>query len=238
MPHYPAIALLALALSVAAGPSQGRTQAKPQAQAQVKAEAQAQTQTRAGTWAATLAQALARTEPGARTAALRRQGAAVRTQANSLVADDPALRIKHFDDRLASDTGYVEWEAMLDLPLWLPGQRAARHALAEALGLRADALDRFLAWEVAGRVREAAWATALARGRVRHSERSLGDARTLAAQVARRVVAGELAQVDLLVAQQETLNQEVALQSAQTELDLALQRYRLLTDAHHLPAPL
>ena len=127
---------------------------------------------------------------------------------------------------------------MLDLPLWLPGQRAARRALAEALGLRADALDRYLRWEVAGRVREAAWAAALAQGRLRQAERVLADTRALESNIARRVVAGDLARVDLLLAQQETLTLEVALQSAQAEFDIAHQRFSLLTERRDLPAPL
>jgi outer membrane protein, heavy metal efflux system len=189
-------------------------------------------------WAATISAALTRADPGARADALRRQGSAVRGQADSLVANDPALRVKHLGDRLTEDTGYTEWEAMLDLPLWLPGQRAARRALAESLGLRADALDRFLRWEIAGRVREAAWAEALAQGRLRQAERALADTRALEGQVARRVTAGDLARVDLLLAQQETLTQEVALQAAQAEFDAARQRFSLLTERKDLPAPL
>jgi outer membrane protein TolC len=195
-------------------------------------------ETRAETWAATITAALTRTDPGARAEALRRKGSAVRGQADSLVADDPTLRVKHLGDSLTGDTGYYEWEAMVDLPLWLPGQRAARRALAESLGLRADALEIYLRWEVAGRVRETAWATALAQGRLRHAEQSLGDTRTLETQVARRVEAGELARVDLLLARQETLTREVALQSAQAELDAARQRFDLLTTLKELPAPL
>ncbi len=192
--------------------------------------------------AGTLAQAIDATlilnDPGPRQEALRRRGSAVRGQANSLVADDPALRVKHQGDQLTSDTGYYEWEAMLDLPLWLPGQRDARRALATALGLRADALERYLRWEVAGRVREAAWAAALAQGRVQHAEHSLEDTQTLERNVARRVNAGELAQLDLLLAQQETLAAEVALQTARSELDSARQRFSLLTGQQELPTPL
>ena len=192
----------------------------------------------ADTWAETIAAALAKTDPTARPGALRSMGTAIRGQADSLVAQDPALRLKHQGDQLTSDTGYYEWEAMVDLPLWLPGQRAARRALAETLGLRADALERYLQWEIAGRVREAAWAAALAQGRVHHAEHSLGDTQTLERNVARRVTAGDLAQLDLLLAQQETLTAAVALQSARTELDAARHRFLLLTDRQELPAPL
>ncbi len=232
MPRRPVVALLAATLLTGPGPIPVAALAADRGAAD-RGEVQP-----APTWAGVIADALALADPQARTSALRHRGAAIRSQAEGLVADDPALRIKHLNDRLTSDTGYLEWEAMVDLPLWLPRQRAARRDLAEALGLRADALERYLRWELAGRVRDSAWATALAEGRVRHTEQGLADARTLAAQVARRVAAGELARVDLLVAQQETLTQEVALQAAQADLDLARQRYRLLTGRPGLPAPL
>lgn len=192
----------------------------------------------AGTLADAVAGAVARADQAPRAEALRRQGRAVRGQADSLAADDPALRLKYQGDQLTSDTGYNEWEAMFDLPLWLPGQRDARRALAETLGLRADALERYLLWEMAGRVRESAWAAALAQGRLHHAEHSLDDTQTLEHNVARRVAAGELAQLDLLLAQQETLAAEATLQSASAELENARQRFRLLTDRKELPAPL
>ena len=50
-------------------------------------------------------------------------------------------------------------------------------------------------------------------------------------QVARRVSAGELARVDLLLAQQEALAREVELQTARSDLDLATQRFAL-ADRH------
>jgi len=192
----------------------------------------------AGTLAEAVSAAVARADQGPRAEALRQQGLAVRTQADSLVAQDPALRVKHLSDRLNDDTGYYEWEAMVDLPVWLPGQRSARRALADALGIQADALERYLRWELAGRVREAAWAVALAEGHARLAEQALSDAKTLETQVTRRVSAGELARVDLLLAQQEALAREVERQTARSDLDLAAQRFALLTDTRTLPVPL
>ncbi len=191
-----------------------------------------------GTLAEAIAAAVTRADQGPRAQALRQQGLAVRAQADSLVAQDPALRVKHLSDRLNDDTGYYEWEAMVDLPLWLPGQRSARRALADALGIQAGALERYLRWELAGRVREAAWAVALAEGHTRLAEQALSDAKTLATQVTRRVSAGELARVDLLLAQQEALSREVELQTARSDLDLATQRFALLTGTHRTPVPL
>jgi len=182
--------------------------------------------------------AVARADQGQRAEALRQQGQAVQAQAQSLVADDPALRVMHLSDRLTEDTGYYEWQAMVDLPLWLPGQRSARRALANALGLQADALERYLRWEIAGRVRETAWAVALAEGQMHVAEHAAKDAKTLEDQVSKRVAAGELARLDLLLAQQDTLAREAELQAKRAELQLASQRLALLTGSEHLPDPL
>jgi outer membrane protein TolC len=222
LPSLFATLLAALIATAAAAP----TRARAQAQAQPL------------TLAAAIVAAVTLADQGRRAEALRGQGRAVRAQADSLVAEDPALRAKYLSDSLNDNTGYYEWEAMVDLPLWLPGQRPARRALAETLGLHADALERFLGWEMAGRVREAAWGTALAEGRTRYAGQALSDAKILEGQVARRVGAGDLARVDLLLAQQETLAREVELQAARADLDQATQGFTLLTGHRELPSPL
>ncbi len=112
-----------------------------------------------------------------RVAALRGERDAVRNQAGSLVAADPALRLKGLSDRMTENDGAYELEAMVDMPMWLPGQRSARIAVAESLGMRADALQRLLRWEAAGQVREAAWEATLAHGQLRQAAAALQAAR-------------------------------------------------------------
>jgi outer membrane protein TolC len=146
--------------------------------------------------------------------------------------------VKYLSDELTEAGGANEWEAMVDLPLWLPGQRGARREVAGALDTEAGALERLLRWEMAGRVRQAAWDTAFAEGRLRQAELALEASRALEATVAKRTNAGELARVDLLMARQETLAREVDLQSAQVEARRTHDAYRHLTGADSLPEPL
>src|SRR5690606_16437542 len=84
--------------------------------------------------AATLAEAIDAAlmiTPGAQlTDARRAEGDAIERQASSLFADDLALTIDHFNDGIGSGDGAREWEAAIQAPIWLPGQRAARHAMA------------------------------------------------------------------------------------------------------------
>ncbi len=192
----------------------------------------------ATTLAETVGAALALAEQTPRVTAARREADAIRTQAGSLVAQDPALRVKYLSDELTEGGGANEWEAMVDLPLWLPGQRGARREVAGALDSQAGALERLLRWEMAGRVRQAAWEAAFAEGRLRQAEIALEASRALEATVAKRTTAGELARVDLLLARQETLGREVDLQSAQVEARRAHDAYRNLTGTDSLPEPL
>lgn len=192
----------------------------------------------ATTLAEAVGAALALAEQTPRVTATRREADAIRTQAGSLVAQDPALRVKYLSDELTEGGGANEWEAMVDLPLWLPGQRGARREVAGAVDTQAGALERLLRWEMAGRVRQAAWEAAFAEGRMRQAEIALDASRALEATVAKRTDAGELARVDLLLARQETLGREVDLQSAQGEARRAHSAYRNLTGADSLPEPL
>ncbi|MGE5152415.1 MAG: TolC family protein [Bdellovibrio bacteriovorus] len=173
-----------------------------------------------------------------RVGALRGEQAAVERQAAGLVAADPALRAKTLSDALTGDDGAYEVEAMVDMPLWMPGQRAARRSLGQALGSQAGILTRYLRWEAAGRVRESAWAAAIAQGRLRQAGAALESARALERDIEKRSTAGELARVDLLVAKQDTLAREVDLQAAQNDYDKAIHAYIHLTGLPALPEPL
>ena len=175
---------------------------------------------------------------GARIGATRALGSAVRDHARGWIAEDPALRLKGLSDRALDDTGAYELEAMVDLPLLLPGQRAARLALGSAISDGADGLGRTLRWEMAGEVRERAWEAALAEGRLRQAAAALESARALESAVARRVQAGELARLDRLRAEQERLGRAADLTAAQADYDLAIAAFVHLTGQTRLPEPL
>jgi len=186
----------------------------------------------------TVTAALAQGGQQQRVAALRGERDAVREQAGSLIAEDPALRLKGLSDRMTENDGAYELEAMVDMPMWMPGQRSARIAVAESLGLRADALQRLLRWEAAGQVREAAWEAMLAHGQLRQAAAAVQAARSLEATVAKRTKAGELARMELLTARQETAARGVDMSAAQLDYDQAIAAFVLLTGQARLPDPL
>jgi outer membrane protein TolC len=172
-----------------------------------------------------------------RTDALRGEAEAVRRQASAWTADDPALRLKGVSDRFTGNEGAYELEALVELPLWLPGQRRARLALARSLGLGAEALTQLLRWEVAGAVREAVWTAKLAEVQLQQGSAAYQAARGLEAVVAKRHNAGELARLDLLTAQQETLARQAELTAARAAWEQARAGYAQLTGRLRLPEP-
>jgi outer membrane protein TolC len=192
----------------------------------------------AATLAETVDSALAAAEQGARVTATRELGAAVRRHGGGWIAEDPALRLKGLSDGMTDDTGAYELEAMVDTPLLLPGQRAARRGLGDSILERADTLERLLRWEMAGQVREAAWEAELADGRLRQAGAALESARALESAVARRTAAGELSRLDQMRAAQETLTRSADLTAAQAEYDMAIAAFVHLTDQPRLPEPL
>ncbi len=192
----------------------------------------------AATLGETVDAALTLAEQGQRVEAQRALADAVRAQARGLLAEHPALRVKLLSDQFTGDQGAYEAEAMVDLPLLLPPQRGARFALADATGAAAEALRTRLRWEMAGVVRELVWQAALAEGRLRQAEAALASAESLQATVAKRQAAGELAQLDLLLARQDTLSRQSELAAARADHAEAMAAYRALTGLAALPVPL
>jgi outer membrane protein TolC len=163
-------------------------------------------------FAATLAeivqQAVER-RPQARVNAARSEvGAGYLRQSSQLLGGQPQGAVSHLTDQIGSDQGLRETEAYVELPLWLPGQRDARRELGERTVAEASAGYERLRWEVSEQVRERAWSLRLAEAERTLAVRHLESARAFEGEIRRRKEAGELAEQDLLLARQETLQRE------------------------------
>jgi len=161
---------------------------------------------------------------------------ASRTVANSWLADPPSIGLTEKTDRFNSNRGGRERELELALPLWLPGQRAAREAFASRDAADAQAGLAAARLSLAGDVRAAVWNLAAAQAEVGIAAERLATAEKLEADVARRQKAGDLARTDLLLTQEETLTANGALAEAQTRERQALGRLRALTGLDGMPS--
>lgn len=155
--------------------------------------------------------------------------------ASGLLPAAPAVSVSHQNDAIGSNRNFSLWDAALELPMWLPGQRAARQAVARVAQDELDSSHNGLLLEVAGQVREAIWDISMASGAVELAEARVKTAQALQSNVEKRVHAGELARTDVMLAQNETLQSQTALLRAQAELKHAEHRYWSLTGLKELP---
>lgn len=167
---------------------------------------------------------------------LRAENVAVEARqryASSALPAAPALIGLHQDD---VGRGHLnEWEAGLELPIWLPGQRAAREAVAQVAGSGLEASRAALRLFVAGLVREAVWDVVMNGTVVALARQRQETAAALQRDVERRHQAGELAKTDVMLARNETLQAQTWLLRAQAELKHAEHRYWMLTGLHRFP---
>lgn len=156
--------------------------------------------------------------------------------AGSLLPAAPAVQVRHQNDKIGSGRNQREWEAGLEIPIWLPGQRSARVAVATEAQTELSASRAGLKLIVAGQVRDALWDVAMQTGNVDLAQTRFNAAEALQRDVQKRFKAGELAKTDFMLAQNETLQAQTVLLRAAAELKHAEHRYWMLTGLKELPA--
>jgi cobalt-zinc-cadmium efflux system outer membrane protein len=159
----------------------------------------------------------------------RRRAEAERAATGSFWAAPPSLALSHRDDRLQSNAGKRETEIGVAVPLWLPGQRAARSGAVEAAVAQALAAEQAARLRLAGEVREAAWQLRASQAEVTQADTQAQALKQLADDVERRVRAGDLARADALAAQAEQLSASALQSEARQRLQAARARWTLLT---------
>ena len=189
---------------------------------------------RAQTLAEALEQAWAR-HPLAASLPARETEAQARAEVAAGMTPGPAsFSLSNLNDRLNRNRGREEWEAEVAVPLWLPGQQAARQAEADHARAALEARSAALRLQVAGELRDTWWAIANARSTRDLAARRAASARELESDVLRRFKVGELARFDANLARNESIAAEAELLQAEAALLLAHQAYRDLTG---VPAP-
>ena len=158
------------------------------------------------------------------------------TQANSLLPGSAALILRNQNDQLLSRNGETEWEAGVEFPIWLNGQRKARAAIAIIASQNLTVDTQYLRLQLAGMVRDALWDIQLMQGLADIALAKHEAASQLQRDIEKRVSLGDMAQKDLLVAQTETLQAESERINAEAEVQHAKFRYVNLTGLSIIPA--
>lgn len=121
-------------------------------------------------------------------------------------------------DRWNDRNGVQETDISLSAPVWLPGQKSARQALAQTSSDDLEAQIASARLARAGEVRERLRAVAAAREALTEVQDHLHYLEGLANEVLQRVRAGDLARTDGMLAQQEVLASQGAVAAAQAKL--------------------
>ena len=158
------------------------------------------------------------------------------TQANSLLPGSAALILRNQNDQLLSRNGETEWEAGVEFPIWLNGQRKARAAIANIASQNLTVDTQYLRLQLAGMVRDALWDIQLMQGLADIAKAKHEAASQLQRDIEKRVSLGDMAQKDLLLAQTETLQAESERINAEAEVQHAKFRYVNLTGLSIIPA--
>ena len=159
----------------------------------------------------------------------RRRADADRAAAGSFWSAPPSLELSHRNDRLQGNAGRRETEVGVALPLWLPGQRAARAGTADAAVAQAQAAAQVARLHLAGELREATWQIAALQAEAVQADALTRALQQLADDVERRVRAGDLARADALAAQAEQLAASALQFDVRQRLQVAHARWKLLT---------
>ncbi len=156
--------------------------------------------------------------------------------AKSLLPYAPAVSMQHQTDGIASARGERDWQAEVELPVWLPSQRGARQGVADASNEDLQKNRENTRLESAGKVRDALWDIAMNTQLYEVAAKKLEATKKLEEDVKKRYQAGELAKVDWMLAEQETLAAERVLVRAEAEMMHARHRYIVLTGLSDMPA--
>lgn len=156
--------------------------------------------------------------------------------ASSLFPGPPTVSLSYRTDQVGSNGGLRESEAEVATPIWSPRARTALRAQVGADRAALEAQQTASRVRLAAEVRELAAQAAMAQIEVEVARRKLQEARTLAADVERRLKAGDVARIDLLQAQ--AVQQQAAGTQAQAEgaLARAVAQWRALTGLSQLAA--
>ena len=176
-------------------------------------------------------------QPEAQALSVRRDAARAQAQAaQAWTPESPSLELSSKTDRLNRNLGTREYEAGVAIPLWLPGERGRSQALAEAEGRAAESRTTAAQLRVAATVREAWWSWHRARVEVEAAHGQLDSVRRIAADVAKRLKAGDLARADLHQADGAVAAAEAAVAQAESALTAARMHLGSLTAQPRLGA--
>jgi outer membrane protein, heavy metal efflux system len=169
-------------------------------------------------------------QPEALALQARREAVRATQQAAQAWTPEPAaLEVSGKTDRISGNQGTRELSVGVAVPIWLPGERRKSGALADAEAVALESRVNAAQLRVAASVRDAWWAWQRASIDTAAAQAQGASARRIAADVAKRRQAGDLARADQHQADGAVAAADSLLAQARAEAVAAQQQLRALT---------
>jgi len=175
---------------------------------------------------------------GSLSEARREVGKGMAREGGALLSDAPEVGLLYMSDELGGQYGYREYEATLALPVWRFGEKSASQQLSEDMLAQADSEHAAMKWQVAAEVLDSVWSLREAESAQTLAVKQWESARALETNIKKRLDAGEVAQADWILAQQETASREEKYRLAHLNYLQAMTLWEGLTGLNQLPSDL
>ena len=172
------------------------------------------------------------------TAALQELANTNRQAADSWIAGDVDITIRHENDGATGNQGYQSWEVGAGFPIWLSGQSDAKQKLGQDYARMSENQQSLVDLRASKILRGLVWQLKKAKVTVEFNRKNLEQTQALQHLVSQRVDAGESPKFDLLVAQQSVLKVQRQLALADQAYQSALENYRAWTGSDEIPEDL
>ncbi|MDG4811594.1 TolC family protein [Hydrogenovibrio sp. 3SP14C1] len=160
------------------------------------------------------------------------------TAADSWIAGDVALNLKHENDSLTGNQGFESWEGGARFPVWLPGQSGSRQQIGDAYQSLGQFGQQHIQLMASKQLRQLVWQTKKAEVRLKFAHKDLKQTQILVELVSQKVDAGESPKFDLLLAQKSLLKAQKNVAQKEAAYQVAQQNYAQWTQQTDLPSPL
>lgn len=155
--------------------------------------------------------------------------------AYSTFANAKTVSLTHQNDVVGSGDGLQEWEGIVEMPLWLPGQKQQQLSLSDKLRAELPVYQQQIKLAASAEVRKLVWNVVLENTATTEAYQIWQSAIKLEKDVAARVKAGELAGTEGLLAKTHALEMQNQYLLKNSDLDQALSLYRAITKERVLP---
>lgn len=158
--------------------------------------------------------------------------------ANSWIAGDFAVTVRHENANIIGDQSDQSWEFGAAFPIWKPGQTKSLTQLGETYQTLTTLSRKSLRLSASAKLRQLVWNYKKAQVQLAFSQQSLTQTQSLIDFISQKVQAGESPKFDLLVAQKSMVQYQQITAQHQASFTVAQQDFLNWTGETSLPFPL